>query len=507
MDYPLSLKRNILANYVSQIYVTLIGIVMVPFYVRHMGTEAYGLVGFFTMMQAWFQLLDMGLTPTMARATARFNGGTSSALELRRLLRLLECFFVGLGLVGACVIFFASKTIATSWLKVQAIPLDDVKQAVILMGVTISLRWMSGLYRGAINGFERMVWLGGFNVGLATARFVLVVPLFIFVGATPLVFFTYQLVVAAIELAVLVSKTYRLMPVLNVSGIEKWDWAPLRSLLQFSLSIAFTSSVWVLVTQTDKLVLSKLLPLTEYAYFTLAVLVASGVTILSGPVSTALLPRLTKIAGAADDKALFEMYSQATQLVGAITIPTSLVLALFAEQVLWAWTGNALVAHHAAPVLALYAAGNGILTLGAFPYYLQYAKGDLKLHLRGNVLFIIVLIPALIYTTSHFGVIGAGSAWFGANLVYFLFWVPLVHRRFNASYHRTWLIRDVGGPLLASMAVGFLMRNMISWPENRFVVAAILVVTGFVLVLSAFLASGRLRERVPLMFLRRSTET
>ena len=49
--HPLmSLKRNILANYVSQIYVTLIAIGMVPLYIEYMGAEAYGLVGFFAML-------------------------------------------------------------------------------------------------------------------------------------------------------------------------------------------------------------------------------------------------------------------------------------------------------------------------------------------------------------------------------------------------------------------------------------------------------------------------
>ena len=48
----MSLQRNILASFASQIYVTLIGIVMVPMYVRYMGPEAYGLVGFFAMLQA-----------------------------------------------------------------------------------------------------------------------------------------------------------------------------------------------------------------------------------------------------------------------------------------------------------------------------------------------------------------------------------------------------------------------------------------------------------------------
>ena len=50
------------------------------------------LVGFFAMLQAWFQVLDMGLTPTMAREAARFNGGAIDAMHLRRLLRvILDC--------------------------------------------------------------------------------------------------------------------------------------------------------------------------------------------------------------------------------------------------------------------------------------------------------------------------------------------------------------------------------------------------------------------------------
>jgi O-antigen/teichoic acid export membrane protein len=72
----MSLKRNILANYASQTYVTLIGILMLPVYLRYMGAEACGLVGFFTMLNALFQLLDMGLTPTLAREN---RGSTSKA--------------------------------------------------------------------------------------------------------------------------------------------------------------------------------------------------------------------------------------------------------------------------------------------------------------------------------------------------------------------------------------------------------------------------------------------
>ena len=93
----MSIKRNIVANYAGQLYATLIGVLLVPLYVETMGVEAYGLVGFFSMLQGWFMLLDMGLTPTIGRETARFNGGAIDALGLRRLLRAFEGIFVAVG--------------------------------------------------------------------------------------------------------------------------------------------------------------------------------------------------------------------------------------------------------------------------------------------------------------------------------------------------------------------------------------------------------------------------
>lgn len=492
----MSLKANILTSYASQIYVTLIGIVMVPIYVKYMGAEAYGLVGFFAMLQAWFQLLDMGLTPTMARATARFNGGAGDALSLHRLLRALEGIFVGVAVLGGGAMVAGASAIAGSWLKVQELPLGEVQRAIMLMALIVSLRWMCGLYRGAINGFERLVWLSGFNIAVATGRFVLVIPFFIYVGASPTQFFAYQLAIAVIELTVFVIQTYRLLPKVASGQHTPWQWAPLRGVLKFSLSIAFTSSVWVLVTQTDKLVLSKMLPLTDYAYFTLAVLVANGVMVISGPISSALLPRLTKLSAEGNEVGLIQLYRNATQVVAVIAIPVALVLAFFAEEILWAWSGDADIARQAAPVLTLYALGNGILALGAFPYYLQFAKGDLKLHMIGNACFVILLIPTLILATMHYGAIGAGWAWLGANTVYFLAWVPKVHNRFASSLHTQWLLRDIGAIVLISVLGTALAHSLVHWPQGRVPLAMEIGIVNLALLAIAATASTLIRKVV-----------
>jgi O-antigen/teichoic acid export membrane protein len=491
-----SLKLNILANYASQLYVTLIGIVMVPVHVHYMGVEAFGLVGFFVMVQAWFQLLDMGLTPTMARETARFRGGATDALSLRRLLRALEGIFIGVALLGAAAMLSGAGIIANSWLKVQELPLEEVQHAIMLMAVIVALRWVCGLYRGAIIGFERLVWLSGFNIALATARFVLVIPFFIYVGTSPTEFFRYQLAVAVVEVVLLVTQTYRLLPRVTAGQRVPWQWEPLRGVLKFSLSIAFTSSVWVMVTQTDKLVLSKLLPLTDYAYFTLAVLMASGVILIGHPISSALLPRLARLAAERDETELIRLYRRATQLVGVIAIPAAFVLAFFAEQVLWVWTGNADIVRKGSPVLTLYALGNGILALAAFPYYLQFAKGDLKLHLIGSALFVVLLIPTLAWSTLRYGVIGAGYAWLAANALYFLLWAPLVHGRLVKDLHRQWLLRDVCPIALFTLVGAALAHELVVWPQGRVPVALGVILLCLVLLAIAAFGSSWVRATV-----------
>ena len=488
----MSLKRNILASYASQIYVTLVGIVILPMYLKYMGAEAYGLVGFFTMLQAWFNLLDMGLTPTVARETARFRGGATDALSYRRLLRALQLIFFVVALLGGGAMFLFSGIIAVGWLKVETLPLTQVQLALQLMAAGVALRWMSGLYRGCISGAERLVWLGGFNAFVATLRFVGVLPVLIWVGNSPAVFFTYQLLVAAIELGGLAAKAFGLFPAVPAGQTLGWSpaslFAPIKPVLKFSLTIAFTGSVWVLVTQTDKLVLSKLLPLADYGYFTLAVLAASGVMMISGPISGALMPRMARLQAEGDEAGLIKLYRNATQMVAVIAIPACLVLAFFAEQVLWVWTGDAQAAAQAAPVLRLYALGNGFLALAAFPYYLQFAKGDLKLHLIGNAIFVLLLIPSLVWATWQYGATGAGWAWLGSNALFFIAWVPFVHSRFVKGLHRKWLTHDLGAVVLLTGSSAGLAQAVMVWPQER--IPTVLAIAMLSLALVAMAAAG-----------------
>lgn len=485
----MSLKLNILVSYISQFYVMLVGIMILPMYIKYMGAEAFGLVGFFSMLQVWFNLLDMGLKPTMARETARFYGGAIDPLDYRQFVRALEGVFLGVATIGGAGLFFSASYIANNWLKASTLAIVDLQTSIKIMAMIIAMRWMCGLYRGAVSGAEKLVWLGGFNSLIATLRFIGVLPVLIYVATTPVTFFSYQLIVAVIELVGLVFFSYKIFPAIPKNKRELWSWEPLKPTLKFSLTIAFTSSVWVVITQTDKLVLSKILSLSEYGFFTLAVLVASGVMIISGPISTAIMPRMARLDSEGDHDQVICIYRKATQFVSVIAGSASITLFFFAEPLLWAWSGDTVLAKKAAPILELYAIGNGILAISAFPYYLQYAKGNLRLHLIGNAVFVVLLIPSIIWAASQYGGVGAGYVWLGMNLLVFIIWLPFVHRKFAPGLNLQWYSKDTVFIFLSALLAGYCLSRNLPIASGRGWVAGEVIAVAIIILLAATLVS------------------
>ncbi|MEX5779794.1 lipopolysaccharide biosynthesis protein [Acinetobacter baumannii] len=489
------LKINIMASYISQIYIVAISILILPLYVKYMGAEAYGLVGFFAMIQALFGLLDFGLTPTISRQTALYNTGVETALKYRQLFRALSIIFIGVAIVGVITLFFSNQYIATHWLKLEKLPLTDVMFCLQIMSVCVGLRWMTGLYRGVISGFEYIAWLSLVNTLIATLRFVGVFAYMYFYGFTIKNFFVFQFFVAFLEFILLFFKQKKLLPVLEEKQNIGWSMKPVKPILLFALTIAFTSSIWILITQLDKFVLSGILTLSDYGYFTLAVLVGGGIMQISSPISGAIMPRMASLYAAGDHEQLKTVYLNATQFIAVICVTAGIVLAVLAKQVLYAWTGDSVLANQTAPILTLYALGNAALALTAFPYYLQYAKGNLKFHLIGNIILLLALIPTIVFAAKKYGAIGAGWVWFLTHSIYLVCWVFYVHSKIFPGINKEWYQKFIYIVLIVS-GISVSLVKIFNFSSNRFVLFGQILLISLVCLIVASFCSSQIRQKI-----------
>lgn len=471
---------------------------MLPMYLKYMGAESYGLVGFFAMVQALFNLLDIGLAPTMARETARFQGGASTALSYRRLLRALQVIFWCTAVVGGAMLFWLAGSIASHWLKLQMLSINDATHAIQLMAAGVALRWVSGLYRAVISGAEQLVWLNGANAFVATVRFVGVFPILMWVGTTPNVFFAYQVMVALLEFGLFALKTRKLVPAVPPGTAIGWTvpllFKPVSAVASFSISIAFTSSLWALVTQADRLILSRLLLLADYGYFSLAVLAATVVATVGGPISSAVIPRLNRLYAAGEHTQAISLYRETTRMVGAIAFPMAAVIAYFSQDILYLWTGDKIAAEHSANTLALYALGYAVLAITSLSAHLQAASGNMRLHVVGSMLFIGIYVPLLPLLVAQYGVAGAGIAWLLVNGVYLFIWIPKIHSRFSARLHWPWLASDVALAFVVAILVVALPKTFVDLPANRWAALGALAILGCASLAGSYLLTGKIRS-------------
>jgi len=491
----MSLRISVLSGYASQGYILILGMAVVPLYVKYMGAEAYGLVGFFTMLQAWFTMLDLGLSATASRETSLYKSHQLTASEYSALCKGIVLLFLSLSISGSLALWLASSWIAQHWLDFHALSVDEVVFCVQMMALSVGLRLMGGVYKGIITGAEWLPWLNAFSALVGTIKFVGVMASMWFWGFTAEVFFIHQLAVGMFECGWLWFKARSLVPHQG-GGSLGHAIGVVWTRLKFMLSMAFVSVVWVMASQLDKLVLSGVLNLHDYGYFTVAMVVANGITFLTGPVSGAVMPRMTRLNAENAQQDLIMTYRKTTRMLMALVAPVSMMMAAYARELLLVWTGNPDVADHASPVLRLYALGNGVLAMGAFAYYLQYAKGQMRYHVYSSILFIAFLMPALTLAAVRYGAVGAGWVWLVFNLLYLLLWVAFVHHKLAPGLHMTWLCKDGVLIVLPSLVMVFLLRHMLTLSSDRWIILGQLAALSLLVLMTSLALTADLRRSV-----------
>lgn len=499
----MSVKRNIIANYVGQSIAAGLSLALVPFYIRYLGMEAYGLVGLFAVIQAWMALLDLGMTPTLGREMARFSAGTLSAQFIRDLLRSLEILQFGIGIVIAVVLTLGADVLARHWLKVDRMSVETVAGALSMLGIVIGLRFCESIYRSGIMGLQQQVWLNAVSIALALLRSLGALAMLAFVSPTAQAFFVWQGLISVLTLVILATRMHLSLPA--TSRKSRFSGEALMQIRGFAGGIFSISLLSLMLTQVDKLLLSRMLGLTDFGYYMLASTIASALYLAGAPIILAVSPRLVRLFETNDLAGVSAAYHQASQLVTVVLGPAALLLLLFSRGVLFAWSGDAALAARTAPILSLLAVGTMLNALLQVPHYLQMASGWTRLAVTTNLVAVIIMVPLLLWSVPHYGALAGASIWAAVNTAYVVVTLPLMHRRLLPGEMWRWYGQDVLMPLGGAAMVllpALLLRPADDAPRLAWLL--FLVVTGlFAAVASASMSAAvRAQARVLVRLLR-----
>ncbi len=463
------------------------GLVFIPLYIKYIGIEAYGLIGLFAVLQSSLTVLDMGMRPTLNREMARFTGGRRTADSILDLLRSIEFLAMCVVILIGVGVAHASVWVATSWLKTGCLPISVVAQAITIMGVVSALRFAEGIYSSSLIGLQRQVLLNVINSSMATLRGLGAVGIVIWVSPTIQAFFLWQGLISLISLVILSVMTYSSLPSGTRGG--RFSLSELRGVSRFASGMVGITLLALMLTQVDKVLLSRLLPLSDYGRYTLAVVVAGALYILVYPVSQAFYPRFTQLHAASKNLGLIQIYHQGSQLVSVLLGSAAIVLMVFSEIFLRLWTHDAELAHRVAPLLTLLALGNLLNGLMSIPYQMQLAHGWAGLGVRINAIAVLVIVPAILWVTPRYGAEGAAWVWVGLNAGYLLIGAHFMYRRILTSEKWRWYVRTTLPPLFAATITATTLRWMLPISESGFANAVALAAAAVITLIASVAAA------------------
>jgi O-antigen/teichoic acid export membrane protein len=385
-------------------------------------------------------LFDLGVSPALARQLSRYRAGAMEPHEAAGLLTAAEMVFVTGGLAAGGVFVLGSGWIAGHWLGASSVPRSELDASLRLIGALLVFRWLTGLYQSALIGLERQIPVNAVALASALARYGGAFIALLLISPSPVVFFAVQAGVTLIEAALCRVLLFTALP--RQVGRRRAEWGLLRHEFKFALGLTIAGAASTLINQADKLTLSHVLPLGEFGLFGVVVAVVGGIAMVVPPFVQAFQPRLTTLLAQGRREEFVHVYRLSAALILALSAGLAGTIAAHPEWVLLAWTGRADLAAHLATMLTLYAAGAAIASFLFVPFLLQYAQGQVRLHVIGALAFAVVWIPAAIWAAIAHGARGAGLVWLSGNLLYLLVWVPVIHARLLSPEERRGL--DVG---------------------------------------------------------------
>ena len=331
----LTVARNVSTRYLAIGIEALLGLVVLPFNIAHLGTSAYGLWMLTASITAYFSVLDMGYSGALVKFVAEYR----ARRDYGGLNEILSTTFVVFATFGV-VTYLVAIAIALSLGHIFTLSPEQVHVGRIVL-LIISLNVAAGtafnVFGGVINGFQRYdlnnvvgaassVVTAAVNVAVLAAGYGLVE----LVAATTAVRLITYLVYRA--------NAYRVFPGLHIR-VASFRRARLREVTFFSVYMLLIDCANKMNYSLDAIVIGSFLGVSAVAVWTIGQRVAEVTQRLTNQLNDVLFPTVVDNSAAERTERLQTIFVQATRLSLGTVIPLAGSIILMAGPLVRAWVG------------------------------------------------------------------------------------------------------------------------------------------------------------------------
>ena len=402
----MSLKRNTIWNMIGAGAPFLLGVVTIPYLLKTVGVEAFGILSLVWTMIGYFSFFDFGLGRALTQQVAT-NRAEGKIAELPNLVMTGLVFTLSTGIVGGFILAMMANPLGHKWLNVSLSLQPSTIQSLFIAALGIPLTTLTAGLKGVLEAYEDFRAVNILRLFLGVANFGLPV-LSIFIFGPSLSMMVVSLIIA--RLVVLGAHLYLVYNKLPVGWIKaKFNKQKMKELLSFGSWMTISNIVAPLMVVADRFIISSVVGASVVAYYTVPADFLIRILIIPGALAAALFPRLTSLLNTNNEEAR-SVYEKSLKVTILTMLPICLGVALFSYWGLLFWLGKNF-ALNSWKITSILSFGLLMNAIAQIPFAAVHAKGNVKvtafLHL-GEFIF---YLPLLFIFLHYFGLIGAAIVW------------------------------------------------------------------------------------------------
>ncbi len=402
----MSLKHNALWNLTGAGLPFLVGVVTIPYLIKHMGVEAFGILTLIWALIGYFGLFDFGLGRALTQQIAS-RLASHDQDDIPHLAKSGLIFTAVAGIIGGLILAAVAFPLGHIWLKVSMALQADTTHSLLLAAIGIPLTTLTTGLRGVLEAYEdfravnflRMA-LGAANFGLPALSVMLLGPSLSDMVATLLV---ARLLVLIFQWKLVYNK---LPAGWLKSSAQKKD---VKGLLSFGAWMTVSNVISPLMVNADRFVIAAVLGASAVAYYTVPFEALTRLLVLPAALTTALFPRLA-VTMLVDRAGAKKLYDRCIRLVAISLVPICLIIAVGSYWGLSLWLGHDFASKSwlIVVVMSVGLLFNGIAYV---PYATIQTAGNARTTAIFHIIEFLVYMPLLILLLHYLGVLGAAIVW------------------------------------------------------------------------------------------------
>lgn len=447
------LSRDLISSTASRAVSAGVVLMATPVYLRMLGAEAYGLVGFYASLLACTIFLEQIFSPLIIRTLASSKAIGLDASVVWGRFTTFERLVLGLaGLLGL-VVLSASGWFSSDLLSTQTLTASELLASLHAMALLLVCQWPTLYYGAALAGLSDQVFLNTTRAVVSMVQWgggILLLAL-----TSPSVELLFYWHAFWFFLQGILWRRRILEKISPVHRTASWDAGMIREGWRYALGTLTIGITGTVLTQADKFWIAKQVPLAEFAAYSLSFTAASVVTLfIAQPAMAVAMPHFVSKISVDSSASVAQEYRRWTQLIMLCTVPLVGILVFQTEPLLLLWFGDSSeLIRGAIDYVPLVALGTLLNVIMMLPFNMQLAHGWSSLSARKNLIAAPVFLVLLWYLTPRWGPITGAWLWLALNLGYFLIEVPLMHRKIMKDVLWPWWIRDTTLPCLSGLLV------------------------------------------------------